>query len=109
MDLKTIYQRAMQYGVARFGEEPDRIQISEDGLNLVYITSHCGDVDEDYHVISEEDLTSDLDTVYAERKRLEEEERQKQLIERERRERERKKAEKEERRRQYEKLKKEFE
>jgi hypothetical protein len=109
-NLITIYKRAMQYCVAKFGGEPDELHLLEDGsfkaVNYVY---WGGEEEKEEYYFDQSCLTQDLDSVYEERKKVEEEAREKQRIENEKREAERKIREKNKRKEQYLKLKKEFE
>jgi hypothetical protein len=108
--LQTIYSRANQFAITKFGSEPDRLELDSDGtITARWIDYRCGDMEEETEYISAENLTEDLDVVAAERAmRLEEERIKREAYEREQR-RIREQREKEERKRQYEKLKKEFE
>lgn len=108
--LKTIYTRANQFAITKFGSEPDKIELDSDGIITArWVHYRCGEVDEETETITAENLTEDLDLVAAERaKRLEEERIKREAYEREQK-RIREQREKDERKRQYEKLKKEFE
>ncbi len=108
-NLVTIYKRAMQYCVAKFGEEPNELHLLEDGSFKVVYHKYCrGEYTEEEYFDSD-CLTQDLDSVYEERKKAEEEAIEKQRIENLKREEQRKQRELEERKQQYLKLKKEFE
>lgn len=108
-NLITVYKRAMQYCVAKFGEEPDELHLLEDGsFKVIYQRYARGEYTEEEY-FDESCLTQDLDSVYEERKKAEEEAREKQRIENEKREVERKKREQEQRKEMYLKLKAEFE
>lgn len=77
-DLKTLYQRAMQYCHAKYGKEPSRLEISEtDGLLLAKFYAYNTE-DEKYEYINIDNLSENLDDIYAERKKIEEENRIKQ-------------------------------
>lgn len=112
-DLRTIYERAKQYIIAKYNIEPIAIEIEEDGtMSAEYLESRgcCGDPDEySHHYFSVEDLTSDLDELVLERKRKEaiETERRKAYEEEQRKERGRR--DKEARKQRFLELKKEFE
>jgi hypothetical protein len=86
-DLKTIYDRAIQYCIAAFGDEPNNIEIYEDGtLIALYVDYCCGSREESSESIPIEKLTEDLDEVIKERKQREEDQRikrQQEEIERE--------------------------
>lgn len=107
--MLTVYKRAMQYCVAKFGGEPDELHLLDDGsFKVIYRRYSRGEyTDEEY--FDERCLTQDLDSVYEERKKAEEEAREKKRIENEKRDAERKKREQEQRKEMYLKLKKEFE
>jgi hypothetical protein len=108
--LKTIKQRATQFAITKFGSEPDRMEIEDNGtLYCKWIHyGRCGDVDEETEYITAENLTEDLDAVAAERvKRLEEERIKREAYENAQK-RIREERERDERKRQYEKLKLEF-
>ena len=108
--LKAIRNRAVEYALAKYGSTPDRIEISEEyEIRAIFETSCRGEWSEDTEYFDVDCLTANLDEVYAERKRLEDERKEKERLERERQNIEREKREKNERRQQYEKLKKEFE
>lgn len=108
--LQTIYERAIQYTIARYGNEPDRIEVNPDGMITArWIDSRWGEVYEDTQYISAENLTEDLDAVAKERKEKEEQERIKRDAYNKEQERKRNKLEKEKRKQEYLKLKKEFE
>ncbi len=108
--IKSLFTRANQFTITKYGNAPDRLEITEDGIICArWINYHCGEIEEDTEDISCEDLTEDLEKIAEERKRKEEEDR----IKRENYENEQKiirqQREKEERKREYEKLRKEFE
>jgi len=108
--LKKIHERANQFSLTKYGKEPTRIQLSEDGLlTAVFVNYHYGESDEDYEDISAENLTEDLEAVAKERKIKEEEERIKMEVYNKEQERLRNEREKERRRQEFLKLKKEFE
>lgn len=107
--LQTIYERANQYALTKYGKEPDSLQLQYDGtIAAEWVTYHCGDRDTDTEYITAENLTEDLDAVAAERRKREEEERQKRAAYEAEQKRLREQRDKEERKRQYEKLKQEF-
>lgn len=107
-DLLTLYKRAMQYCVAAYGSEPDRIQIEDyGGLSAMWYARHCGG-DDEFKYFSVEKLTSDLDELYRERMRKEEEARQEALKQNEIRKKIREEQDKEDRKATYLKLKQEF-
>lgn len=90
--LTSIYQRAMQYCKARFGNEPDRLEITEYGaLNAVFDKTCWGQYAEESETISIESLSMDLEEAY--RLRKEEEHTAYLKREAEKRETERKNAE----------------
>jgi len=109
--LQTIYTRAEQYAIARWGSgKPDRIEIEIDGtISVAWEKWRGGEYDCDTEEITVDNLTSDLDAVAEERRKKEEEARL--VMERERKFREERRLaqEKEKRRAEYLKLKKEFE
>lgn len=108
--LKTLHTRVAQYCIAKYGEEPDRLEIYSDGsIAARFITYHCSETDETIESISLENLTEDLDAVAAERKRVMEEARKKQEEEQKRQNTLRIEREKQQRKEQYLRLKKEFE
>lgn len=108
--LQSIYKRAMQYCVAKFGHEPSELHLLEDGsFKVIYSSCNRGQYEEEEYFFEESCLTQDLDSVYEERKKAEEEQQEKQRIENEKRDKERKEREKRQRKEQYIKLKKEFE
>ena len=107
--LQTIYERANQYALTKYGSEPHSISLEADGtIAATWTYYRCGDTDTDTEYISAENLTEDLDAVAAERRKREEEERQKRAAYEAEQKRLREQREKEERKRQYEKLKQEF-
>lgn len=108
--LKTIYTRASQFAISKFGSEPDRMRLEDDGtIYCKWITyGRCGDVDEQTEYITAENLTEDLDVVAAEReKRLEEKKKEREAYEKAQKTIH-EEREKETRRQQYLKLKTEF-
>ena len=110
--LQTIYKRAQQYAVTKWGKEPDYIEISEDRDGIIiakWVDYHCGDRDDNSEYISAENLTEDLDSVAEQRKK--ELERQRAEYEKKQREANQRHEEqqKERRKQEYIKLKKEFE
>lgn len=105
--LQTMYKRAMEYCVAAHGSEPDYLRIEDNGdLAGVWIGY---DNDNTSEYFSPELLTADLDEVYAERKKRQDETIEKQRFESIEREKRYKAQEKERRKQEYLKLKKEFE
>ncbi len=108
--LQTIYERANQYVITKYGKEPDRIELDTDGMITArFIDYRCGEVDEDTEYVSAENLTEDLDAVANERKQKEEAERIKRDAYNKEQEKLRNEREKERRKQDYLKLKKEFE
>lgn len=108
--LQNFYKQAMQYCVAAYGSEPDRITIEEDGtLHACWEHYHCGETEYEYEYISQESLSEDLEELY--NKRKEEEEKARVKAEQERLERQKiyDTQQKEKRKQEYLKLKKEFE
>jgi len=107
--LQTIRQRASQYFVTAFNNgEPDKIIIEPDGSIQAVWRAYSREYDDDCEYISVEKLSADLDEVYKERVKKEEE---RQRIESEKRRIDairREEQEKERRRTEYLKLKKEF-
>lgn len=70
-DLKTLYNRAEQYAIARFSKSFDRLMLGEDGLLILEWDGYeRGDEDQEY--VDVESLTDDLDILVAERKAAEE-------------------------------------
>lgn len=109
-NLISIYKRAMQYCVAKFGGEPDELHLLGDGSFKVVYGNVChGEYYEDYQYFESSCLTQDLDSVYEERIKAEKEEKERQRKESLKRQREQAEREKEARKDQYLKLKKEFE
>ncbi len=107
--LKTIYERCMQYCYAKFGEEPDEIKLLEDGsFEAVWHKYARGNYTEEEYFKAEE-LTRDLDEVYAERKSEQAVKAQEYKEQREKQKRIQDKRDKEERKNKFEQLKKEFE
>lgn len=107
--IETIYKRANQYSKAKWGNEPDEIRICDTGeLVAIYRDYCCGSVEVDEEYFCAQDLTADLDAVYAERMRLREEQRKKEEEYRLKIEEENKIRQKAERHAQYLKLKQEF-
>lgn len=112
-DLKILYDRAQQYSIAKYNNDPYHIALEPDGTISVHLlVAHgcCGDPDEftdEYFKV--EDLSSDLDAVIAERKKKEEEERKKQQEKWEKEKKEREERDRNNRKAEYLKLKKEFE
>lgn len=107
--LETIYKRAMQYCVAKYGSEADEIELEDGYLQVNFVSYCCGDRDVESHTINAECLTQDLDKVYDERMKEEAEARVKREAERKRQEKIRKERELRQRKAKYEELKKEFE
>ena len=107
--LQTIYKRAIQYSINRFGKEPDKIELNDEYLEAVWENYKCGDYDIEKQFISAENLSENLDEVYKKRIQELEEKRIQEEIRRKKEEEERKKREKECRFQDYLKLKKEFE
>lgn len=108
--IQAIYTRANEYAVIKFGGEPDRIELYEDGtINARYFSYHCGQQDEESYTITAEMLTEDLEVVAAQRKLELENKRIEQLKQQKERELQQTRIDKQRRKEQYEKLKKEFE
>jgi len=107
--METIYKRAEQYCVAKYGSEPDEIHIDEDGFCAVFGYTCCGEYNEDIEYFSVDCLTANLDKVYEDRKKQEAEKQKKNEIERKKQEKIRKERELQKRKQEYLKLKKEFE
>ncbi len=106
--LETLYCRAKQFAITKWGKEPDRVIIDSNGtLTAIFDGYERGD--EDYETIRVEDLTSDLDAIAKERAEKLEQERIKREAYNKEQERLRSIREKEQRKQQYLKLKKEFE
>ncbi len=107
--LKTIRGRVEQVFIAKTGHKPDCVEIEEDGqFYCQYTWTSCGDSECITEYIGIDELTSDLDALYEERREREEAARiireQKAIADRARYE----EVKKAERRRQYEALRKEF-
>lgn len=108
--LQYLYKLSMQYCVAKFGKEPNKLEVLEDGsLKAVYCEYCHGEHYEDEQYFSADCLTHDLVEVYEMRKKAEEEAKRQQEEQRKRKEEMRIKMEKEERRIKYLELKREFE
>lgn len=106
--LKSLYNRANQFVITKFGSEPDRITIDCDGtLTAIFDGYERGD--EVYETIKAEDLTSDLDAVAKERAEKLEQERIKREAYNKEQERLKAIREKQERKKQFLILKEEFE
>lgn len=74
--LQSIYNQTMQYCIAKYGTDPDRIVLLESGmLEATWISYSYGDSDYDYEYISPESLSKNLEELYIERKTMEEENR----------------------------------
>lgn len=110
--IQALYDRAIQYSIAKYGSEPDRVRIEDDGqIRVTYEDNRpdsCESDNDDYW-INAEDLGADLDKLAEERKERERLERIAREEQRRKDQIERKKIEKENRRIQYLNLKKEFE
>lgn len=110
--IQALYDRAIQYSIAKYGSEPDRVRIEDGGQIRVTYEDHgqysCESDNDDYW-INPEDLGADLDKLAEERKERERLQRIEDEKRRERLKEQREKDEKERRRIQYNKLKKEFE
>lgn len=109
--IQTIYTRAEQFAITRWNRgTPDVIGLEDDGtVSLTWEEFDDGYRDTDIEFIDVDDLTADLDSIAAERRRKEEEARL--ALERERRFREERRLaqEKDRRKSEYLKLKAEFE
>jgi hypothetical protein len=99
----------MQYCVVKYGGEPSELHLLEDGSFKVVYHKYCRGEYTEEEYFEESCLTQDLDSVYEERKKAEEEERKKREIYEEEQRKIREQREKEQRKQQYLKLKKEFE
>jgi hypothetical protein len=100
----------MQYCVAKFDKEPDELHLLENGtFKVIYSKNNRGEYYEDEEYFNDSCLSQDLDAVYEERKKAEEEQREKQCIENEKWESVKRERAKEQRKEQYLKLKQEFE
>lgn len=107
-DLKVLYDRVIQYSIARWANEPDYIIIDYDGqLKLRFDSYHDNDYETRY--IDMENLTDDLDALVAERKEKEQIEREQKEKEQLARQIQNEKYAKQQRFEQYLKYKKEFE
>lgn len=106
--LETLENRTNEYCKAKFGKEPDSVELEDGQLLVIYTHYCCGDVDEESYYIDPEKLSDDLDKLYEERKAKEAEEARKREIERKRQEKIRAEREKRNRKAQYLQLKKEF-
>jgi hypothetical protein len=107
--LETIYRRAIAYCVAKHGSEPSELELEDGYLEAGYETYCCGESETEYHNISAECLTQDLDEVHAEREKQKEIDRIKAREASLKLEKERKEIDTRNRKRQYEELKNEFE
>jgi len=107
--IETIYRRANEYAIVRFGSEPSRLELGENGIQAVWEHYRCGDYDTEYEYITAENLTEDLDEVARKRKIEQEEHRRAEEIRRKEEMERRERLEKEKRRQEYLKLKSEFE
>lgn len=108
-DLLSIYKMAIEYAKAKFGKEPDIIEINDGIFQAKWITYSCGDRDEAYECFRIEDLNTDLETVYNERKVQEEIQRKHNEEIKRIQDIQRAQREKEDRHFKYLQLKKEFE
>lgn len=105
--ISAIYIRAMEFATAKWGKEPDRLEIDEyHNLGAVYDTYHCGERDTEKEIINISHLTKDLEQVAKERAAKLEAEHKKKRLEQIARDEQRAKHEKEQRRIQYNNLKK---
>ena len=81
--LETIYTRANQYCLARYGKVADRVIINELGDIEAMWYPRCFNGDEEYETITADKLTADLDEVAKEREaenaRIREFEKQRQI------------------------------
>lgn len=108
--LKKVYERSIAYSLAKFNKEPDSVSIDEDGeIEIEFITYCCGDRDVDTNFFAAEDLNSDLDDIYAARKKQEEIDKENRRLERIKKDAEDKVRAERKRKQQYLELKKEFE
>jgi hypothetical protein len=107
--LQTIFTRANQYAITKYGNEPDKIILDSSGeIWARYDNYCCGSYDYEDEIITVDNLTEDLDAVAAERAKKLEEERLKQEEYNRQQKILREQREKEERRRKFNELKKEF-
>ncbi len=108
--LETIFNRAVQYHIAKYGNEPDKIQIEDDGtISGITEYYYCGSHETDSENFSASNLTEDLDEIARQRKVETDaliERQKKEALEREKRFKE---EALEKRRQEYLQLKKEFE
>ena len=107
--IETIYQRATEYCIAKYGREPDRLRLNEGDLKADYIRYSCGDEDVDSYIINASNLTEDLDKVYDDRMKAKEEKRLQVMAELKKQQAFSVEQATRQRKIQYEKLKKEFE
>jgi hypothetical protein len=108
--IRTIYDRAEQYAIAKYGEKTYRVQLLDDGsISLVFGCSRYGEWEESSDEIEAKMLSADLDELAKQRKEEEEKQRIETLrIQEENRIRDEKRR-KEQRRIEFINLKKEFE
>lgn len=107
--LEIIYERAVQFAIAKYGSEPNHLKLYENYISAVWYVGCCGDHEEETEVINPSDLTADLDKVAAERREAERLKAIKQAELNKQREEQYKKDQLERRKQEYLKLKKEFE
>lgn len=106
--IETIYKRAMQYCVAKYGKEPGEIHIDEGSFKAVFGYTCYGEYNEDQEYFGVDCLTADLDEVYEQRMQAEAEEQKKREAESKRQNKIREEANQRNRKAEYLKLKKEF-
>ena len=73
--LQSIYKQAVEYCRAKFGgKEPDKISITDlGGFEAMYEEYRFGDWETTHEYFTVDDLSSDLEEVYNQRKKEEEE------------------------------------
>lgn len=108
-DLKSIYIQSTQYATAKYGSEPDRIEIYSDYMLRAVWTAYSREYDDEYIEFTMEDLSKDLEQVYKERKEREAEEAHKRKIYEDEQRKRNEQIKKSQRLSEYLKLKKEFE
>lgn len=68
--IRTIYDRAIEFGKAKYKEEPSYVELDYDDIRIIYVDREG---DREYADVSIEDLSADLDAIITERKKKEEE------------------------------------
>lgn len=109
--LHSLYKQVMQYCVAAYNEEPYTFDILESGEIEVFYSDYVGrgEYETRNYIIQPESLSQDLEEVYNERKKKEEEVRIKCKQEEIERQKLYDAQQKEKRKQEYLKLKQEFE